>query len=168
MEYGDLLFVDNIEDYYLLPLSVFHTILYINHHTSFKGYLFKTDSDCNINYGNLLSVINQGYPYMGSCNTKGKYIHKQNHKHFVPKDLVGSGYRPPFATGGGYLVQTDLIPRIVIALRHIKYITHMEDENIGRALNLINISCHSIDNWIARHGCKENMNCSRYVIIHPS
>ena len=56
---------------------------------------------------------------------------------------------------------------LLIGVRHLSFITHMEDVTVGTALYRMGIRCERPrNNWIAPYGCNAN-KCRKFVSIHP-
>ena len=88
-------------------------------------------------------------------------------KHWVPKEIYGNNsVVKSFARGQLYVMTSNMIPRILIGVRHLPFLTHQEDITVGRALALHNFTCKSIYKpWIIKGGCESD--CEQYMVIHP-
>ena len=88
-------------------------------------------------------------------------------RRLIPDSLVGDDVLiPAYATGAGYLIRSDVLPHLAIAIRHLNFIGHNEDVNVGKAMTLLNYNCSHIDHWVARYGCENRTSCLDYSIIH--
>lgn len=85
-------------------------------------YVFKTDSDCVVNYPRLIELLDtiseeqKQNLYMGLCD-KGKNYNTMDvsRKNYVPKSLVqGDTYIPYYVTGGGYVISYELLPKLLV------------------------------------------------------
>ena len=68
-------------------------------------------------------------------------------------------------TGGGYLLSS-CCGKMIVGMRHLEFIAHNEDVNVGKAMKSIGVKCTHIQNWIARYGCRSEEECLKYPIIH--
>ena len=127
-----------------------------------------------VNYPLLLNTISQyadrkEWMYMGNCHKDEKFnTRRSNQKNYVPYSVVGSTRLPAYASGGGYVISYNLLPDLLIAMRHVNYLTHHEDVNVGKGMDLLHVEC--IDQsaiWIARKGCWFSRTCLKKVIMHP-
>lgn len=173
-QYGDILQFSHVDSYHNITLSVLYAFQWLQLFDLPVDYVFKTDSDCVINYPLLLQVI---YPYdvvkddvyMGDCHRDENFNTKnQNRKNYVPPAVVGDDVLSYYASGGGYIISYHLLPRLMIAMRHVNYLTHHEDVNTGKGMQLLLVPCveHS-DFWVARRGCGNQTDCLRHVVLHP-
>lgn len=175
-EYGDILQFDHLDSYNNITLSVLFAFHYIHDLQLPIKYIFKTDSDCVINYPLLTNMLSQlsdeekANLYMGLCD-QGKSYNTMDvsRKNYIPKSMVmNNTYIPYYVTGGGYVISYSLLPRLLAGLSHLPFIGHNEDVNVGRGMQLVNIPCHDIrPKWIARHGCASKEECLTYVVLHP-
>ena len=175
-EFGDILQFDHMDSYNNITLSVLFSFHYIHALRLPVKYIFKTDSDCVINYPLLTEMLSRlseqekANLYMGLCD-QGKSYNTMDvsRKNYIPASLVkNETYIPYYVTGGGYVISYSLLPRLLAGLSHLPFIGHNEDVNVGRGMKLVNINCHDVrPKWIARHGCASKEECLEYVVIHP-
>lgn len=174
--YGDILQFNHLDSYNNITLSVLFAFHYIHNLSLPIKYVFKTDSDCVVNYPRLKALIDvmtekqKNNLYMGLCD-KGKTYNTVDvsRKNYVPKSLVQENvYIPYYVTGGGYVISYGLLPKLLVGISHLPFIGHNEDVNVGRGMQLVQIPCTDIKpNWIARNGCFSKTECLKNVIIHP-
>ena len=173
-DYGDILQFDHVDSYHNITLSVLYAFQWLQLAHLPIDYVLKTDSDCVVNYPLLLQLI---YPYdvikddvyMGDCH-RDEIFNTKNHrrKNYVPAAVVGSTVLSYYASGGGYIISYHLLPRLMIAMRHVNYLTHHEDVNTGKGMQLLQVPCVDYSRfWVARLGCENQGECLRHVILHP-
>lgn len=157
--YGDLLQLNHNDSYHQLTLSVFGAIQYLATHFVNTTYFMKTDSDCILNFPRIMEVLqNTSNPYIGNCKWRSSYLTEpkigRSRKRYVPFSLVQEDVSiPPYATGAGYLLRQDVIQPLAIAIRHLNFIAHNEDVNIGKAMDMLHYHCEGMEKWVARYGC---------------
>lgn len=174
-KYGDILQFNHSDGYHFITLSVFHAFHYVEKlHLPVK-YVVKTDSDCVINYDLLYQRIaiydeaRQNKLYMGMCHVRNTYNYKQKHKkNYVPKALLRRDtFIRYFTDGGGYVISYHLLPQLLLTLRHLPFIAHNEDMNVGKGMIMLGVPCTHDPFWLARKGCTNKRDCLRYVVMHP-
>ena len=170
-EFQDILQLDHVDCYHHITLSVFGALQFLTSYTGITDYFMKTDSDCIYNLRRIVQIVRQTKrPYIGNCRSSDYYITSKRYlKMFVPKSLVQKDLRiPPYATGAGYLIRSAIIPQLAVAIRHLNFIGHHEDVNIGKAFNLLNRNCTFESDWVARKGCFSAGECEKYAILHKN
>lgn len=172
--YHDILQLSHHNSYHNLTLSVLGGLHYISRFHNLSDYVMKTDSDCVVNIPRVLRLLNKlarKYPkYIGKCSKFGKFnIISPQQKNFVPLQLIGNNRKQlSFASGGGYILLTKVIPQLLVAVRHLPFITHLEDVTIGMAASSLRYDCWNRRNWIARNGCGNASSCLKYMIMHKN
>ena len=173
-QYGDILQFSHIDSYNNISVSVLLSFHYVHNLSLPVKYIFKTDDDCVINYPLLTqivnSVVNKDRLYLGDCLTDNIFnIMDYTLKNVVPASLIEKEYRVNYyARGGGYVISYKLLPDLLVAMRHLRFLTHHEDVNIGRGMELLKVNCiQGHTNWIARYGCESKEECEKYVVLHP-
>ena len=166
----DILQLNHIDSYHNLTLTTFGAFQYISHFSNIADYVMKTDSDCALNINRILQIIDSLSPedvYIGNCNPSTIYNTKWSGKNYVPPELVGNEIIvPDYVTGGGYVISSSVVGKMVVGMRHLEFIAHNEDVNVGKAMKSIGVKCTHIQNWIARYGCRSEEECLKYPIIH--
>lgn len=56
----------------------------------------------------------------------------------------------------------------LIAVRHLPFLTHLEDVTIGMAATSLEYRCKHKSKWIARQGCETKESCLKYMIMHKN
>lgn len=168
--FDDILQLNHIDSYHNLTLTTFGAFQFISHFSTLSDYVMKTDSDCALNMNRILQIIDSLSPrdvYIGNCPPSTIYNTQWSAKNYVPPELVGDEKRiPAYVTGGGYVISSSIVGKMVVGLRHLRFIAHNEDVNVGKAMESIGVNCTHIPNWIARYGCGNEEECLKYPIIH--
>ena len=173
---GDILQFNHMDTYNNITLSVLFALHYVSRQNLPVKYVFKTDSDCVVNYPLLKQYIaklpkdNQEKLYMGRCDMGSGYnYYLSTRKNFIPRSLIlNELFIPYYVTGGGYVISYSVLPRLLLGIRHLPFIGHNEDVNVGRGMKMMGIPCVNIkDKWISRYGCDSKEVCSEYVVLHP-
>ena len=192
-KYLDILQFDHVDSYHHITLSVFGAIQYLSQIHVNTSYYMKTDSDCVLNVPRLMQYIQTANrTYIGNCKYKksyltysalekrkqrmrriirDKFLRKEAYdllvKRAIPDSLVGNDTRiTSYATGAGYLIRSDILPQLAVSIRHLNFIGHNEDVNIGKAMTMLGRPCTLVENWVARRGCANRTECLDYFIIH--
>lgn len=171
-KFGDILQMNHMDSYHNLTLTTFGAIQYFSRFTRIADYFMKTDSDCTLNLPTILNrvqLFSSSVHYAGNCQYSGTYntVYKWR-KNYVPASLVRKDrYIRGYATGAGYIIRSWLLPRTALGIRHLRFIAHNEDVNVGKVMVMFGIRCVKLEKWVARHGCRSRDVCSRYAIIHP-
>lgn len=175
-KYRDILQFNHVDAYRNITLSVLFSFHYISRQNLPVKYVFKTDSDCVVNYPLLKRYIFeqskdvQNNMYMGRCDKGSGYnYYLSTRKNFIPRSVIlNELFIPYYVTGGGYLISYSILPRLLLGIRHLPFIGHNEDVNVGRGMKMMGIPCVNIkDKWISRYGCDSKEACSEYVVLHP-
>lgn len=171
-EYGDVLQMNHVDCYHNLTLTTFGAIQFFSRFAAIADFFMKTDSDCALNMPTILSTIqgfNTSVHYAGYCQYNGNYnTIITTKKNYVPPSLVlRDRFIREYATGAGYIIRSWLLPRVAVGIRHLKFVAHNEDVNVGKALVMLGIPCFGLEKWVARHGCNSREKCLQYAIIHP-
>lgn len=168
----DILQLGHNDSYHNLTLSVFSAIQFLSSISLQVKYFMKTDSDCVFNMDKIIKLIKTATePYIGNCRYNSFYFTDLNDtehiKQYVPGELVlNDTVIPPYGTGAGYLIKGSILPHVAIAIRHLNFLAHNEDVNIGKAMHILGHNCTFVKHWIARNGCKSKSACSKYTILH--
>ena len=172
--YRDILQLSHYDSYHNLLLSVLGGFHFITRFNNLTEYVMKTDSDCVVNIPRLLRYLNgmdKYHPqYIGKCSLHWTFnIDDPTQKNYVPPSLVVPRQRfIGYASGGGYILRADGIPRLLIAVRHLPFLTHLEDVTIGMAATSLEYRCKHKSKWIARQGCETKESCLKYMIMHKN
>ena len=63
------------------------------------------------------------------------------------------------------MISSSVVGKMVVGMRHLEFIAHNEDVNVGRAMSLVGIPCTVIPKWRWNKG---NDSEDEYVIIHKT
>ena len=170
--YGDILQMSHVDCYHNLTLTTFGAIQFFSRFTEMAEFVMKTDSDCALNMPVIIGSIkgfNSSVNYAGNCQYNVTYNTRlRSAKNYVHPSLVRSNrFIREYATGAGYVIRWWLLPKIAIGIRHLQFIAHNEDINIGKVLVMFGVHCLQLDKWVARFGCTSREECLQYAIIHP-
>ena len=172
--YRDILQLSHTDSYHNLVLSVLGGFHFVSRFRDLAEYVMKTDSDCVVNIPELMHSLNKtekDHPqYIGKCSKKWHFnVIDPKQKNWVPLELVGvRNHFTGYASGGGYILRFSAIPRLLVAVRHLPFITHLEDVTIGLAASSLKYRCTNKVPWIARRGCGTQESCLKYMIMHKN
>ena len=142
------------------PKLSFH---YLNTQNLDFRYIVKTDADCAVNIPLLYAILqhpslaNKEYLYIGDC-FRSTFSNSKK-KHYVPRKIISDDpVVKSVARGGLYVLSSNIIPYLLIGVRHLSFLTHQEDLTVGRSLNNMGFSCMNVySKWISRYGCVKNI-----------
>jgi hypothetical protein len=170
--FHDILLFNTTNSYHTLILNELLTYHFItNLHLPIR-YVIKTDSDMVLNIPKIMkniysvSKMNLHSFYGGNCiycNYK-----RSSRKHYIPSCIYeNESIIKSFARGGLYVFTYNILPSILISLRHTSFLVHNEDGMFGKMAKLNNVPCQSQPYWMARYGCDDFKSCIQYYSIHP-
>lgn len=171
-KYHDVLQMNHVDNYHNLTLTTMGALHYVYLYNMNADYFMKMDSDCGVNihrlHHMLYTLSAAKADYAGECRSGQHYnIFNQTQKNYIPAELIG-GIRnvSTYARGAAYLISKQALPKLLVGFRHLPFIGHQEDVNVGRAMALARIPCTAIEDWLARKGCDSFMDCQQYYIAH--
>lgn len=183
-EYGDILWVDQPEEYISAILDphkgaltfktqVFMTAMYAHviKENPQVEFVYKTDDDCYVNVpllkqlimsANDKKTINYGG---GGCRQEARPLRREGNKWFLAEDDYPFTYFPWYCIGSGYFLSTKLL-ECVIGQGHVAkvpYVTH-EDVATGMLAERCEIGSSRINfgqNVFLKHNVKTHENMLR-------
>lgn len=168
--YGDIVYGDFDDNYNNL---VYKTRLGLTWTYSQcpAAYVLKTDDDVFINIGQLLRWLVRSSEisfYTGWCNYRSRVSRNKLSKWYVSVDDYSEDEFPPYCLGGGYLISSDILPKIIKTL-YTQHVFPLEDIFVGVAINQVNIQ--PIDNRKSFNLLFSGVNnlCDYFniILLHP-
>ncbi|XP_066478003.1 beta-1,3-galactosyltransferase 5 [Tiliqua scincoides] len=141
-KYGDIIQKDFIDNYYNLTLKTMMGIEWINKFCPQSNFVMKTDSDMFVNtfyLTELLAKKNRSTRFFtGYLKQNDHPVRNIFNKWYVSKyEYPGSKY-PPFCSGTGYVISTDVADQVYNISESVPFIK-LEDVFIGLCLAELNI-----------------------------
>lgn len=117
-QYGDVIQADFVESFQNLTLKVILGLKWVTDNCHHAKYLYKGDDDMFVNWENIISYLRDLRQkgdaktrfFAGSVLYRSVRITRKDSKYYVPDKIYSGRYFPPYCSGGGYLISTDIIP----------------------------------------------------------
>lgn len=142
LKYGDIIQKDFIDTYYNLTLKTMMGIEWVNKYCPQSMFVMKTDSDMFVNTFYLTELLikkNRSTRFFTGFLKENEHpIRNPLSKWYVSKyEYPGSTY-PPFCSGTGYVLSTDIANQVYKISENVSFIK-LEDVFIGLCLAELNI-----------------------------
>lgn len=173
-QYGDLLIIDGVESYSLLPTKVLGGMEYFIRECEETKYFIKQDADMLTNWGVVVKALEVAR-VKGDSEMKlnelwfglpmiGQPVLHNSHKNADP-DLKSLEIYPPYASGPFYVLCRELVEYVILArIKDPRQLIN-EDATIGLMLEPLHLKPARIpllykSSWLPKE-CGENIaNCS--------
>ncbi|CAN2391149.1 galactosyltransferase activity [Pristimantis euphronides] len=147
--YKDIIQGNFIDSYYNLTIKTIMGMVWITHHCPQASYVMKTDSDMFINTFYLVELLlrkNQTSNFFtGVLMWNHRPFRNIFSKWYVSKrEYVGETY-PPFCSGTGYVLSTDVAQKIYNISMSIPFFK-LEDVYVGMCLDRLKIPLQELHN----------------------
>ncbi|XP_040895455.1 UDP-GlcNAc:betaGal beta-1,3-N-acetylglucosaminyltransferase 7 [Toxotes jaculatrix] len=114
--YGDILQWDFLDSFFNLTLKETHFLKWFNTYCPSVRYVFKGDDDVFVNVENIFEYLESSNHkknlFVGDVIFKAKPIRKKENKYYIPQALYDKTLYPPYAGGGGFLMDGTLTRRL--------------------------------------------------------
>ena len=114
--YGDILQWDFEDTFFNLTLKETHFLHWFHAYCPSVRYIFKGDDDIYVSIGNMLEFLALGDHgedlFVGDVIFKAKPIRKKESKYYIPEALYNKTYYPPYAGGGGFIMDASVARRL--------------------------------------------------------
>ncbi|XP_026879246.2 UDP-GlcNAc:betaGal beta-1,3-N-acetylglucosaminyltransferase 7 isoform X2 [Electrophorus electricus] len=114
--YGDILQWDFMDSFFNLTLKETHFLKWFYTYCGTVPYIFKGDDDVFVSVENILEYLesskNIKHLFTGDVLFKAKPIRKKENKYYIPQALYNKTYYPPYAGGGGFLMDGPLARKL--------------------------------------------------------
>lgn len=114
--YGDILQWDFLDSFFNLTLKETHFLKWFHTYCPGVRYIFKGDDDVFVNVENIFEFLESSKKvknlFVGDVIFKAKPIRKKENKYYIPKALYEKTLYPPYAGGGGFLMDAPLARRL--------------------------------------------------------
>lgn len=141
--YGDILQWDFMDTFFNLTLKETHFLKWFSTYCGYVRYIFKGDDDVFVSVTNILEYLESSKDkkdlFTGDVLFKAKPIrHKQN-KYFIPPALYNKTHYPPYAGGGGFLMDGPLARRLYLASETLELFP-IDDVFLGMCLEVLQVT----------------------------
>ncbi|KAG7274070.1 hypothetical protein CRUP_022455 [Coryphaenoides rupestris] len=114
--YGDILQWDFLDSFFNLTLKETHFLKWFNTYCAGVRYVFKGDDDVFVSVDNILEYLEGIGPtknlLVGDVLFKAKPIRKKENKYYIPQPLYNKTFYPPYAGGGGFVMDGRLARKL--------------------------------------------------------
>lgn len=114
--YGDILQWDFLDSFFNLTLKETHFLKWFHTYCPSVRYVFKGDDDVFVSVENIFEFLeSSSHPknlFVGDVIFKAKPIRKKENKYYIPQALYNKTHYPPYAGGGGFLMEGTLARRL--------------------------------------------------------
>ncbi|XP_070564046.1 beta-1,3-galactosyltransferase 1-like [Ptychodera flava] len=111
-EYDDIIMGDFIDSYYNLTVKSIMGFKWVKYYCPRAKFILKADDDMYLNYAAIVDFLPKansshyaaGYVYLGQTPNRNS-----SHKWFMSRQLYQSDIYPPFCSGTGYVMSSDVV-----------------------------------------------------------
>ncbi|XP_033102924.1 uncharacterized protein LOC117105760 [Anneissia japonica] len=112
-KYNDILLANFAESFHNLTLKVVLGLKWINEFCPDVKFIYKGDDDMLVNFDRILGHLRSHYNstglFLGNLMSSSPVI-RQSSKYLVSRKVYPFKYFPPYFSGGGYIMSSDIIP----------------------------------------------------------
>lgn len=113
--YGDILQWDFLDSFFNLTLKEVNFLKWLTIYCDNVRYVFKGDDDVFVSPDNILEYLGdqkRGDLFAGDVLFKARPIRKKENKYYIPNALYSKTHYPPYAGGGGFIMDSPLAQRL--------------------------------------------------------
>lgn len=140
--YGDILQWDFLDSFFNLTLKETHFLKWFHTYCPSVRYIFKGDDDVFVSVSNILEfldVSNHGKDlFVGDVIFKAKPIRRKENKYYIPEALYNKTYYPPYAGGGGFIMDGALARRLYGVANNME-LYPIDDVFLGMCLEVLDV-----------------------------
>ncbi|XP_046892858.1 UDP-GlcNAc:betaGal beta-1,3-N-acetylglucosaminyltransferase 7 [Hypomesus transpacificus] len=141
--YGDILQWDFMDSFFNLTLKETHFLKWFNTYCPNVRYIFKGDDDVFVSMENILEFLESSGDvknlFVGDVLFKAKPIRKKDNKYYIPQALYNKTHYPPYAGGGGFLMDGPLARRLYWASDTLE-LYPIDDVYLGMCLEVLQVT----------------------------
>ncbi len=141
--YGDILQWDFMDSFFNLTLKEIHFLKWFSTYCGNTRYIFKGDDDVFVSVPNLLEYLevskNLKDLFVGDVLFKAKPIRKKQNKYYIPQALYNKTLYPPYAGGGGFLMDGPLARKLYGACETLE-LYPIDDVFLGMCLEVLQVT----------------------------
>lgn len=141
--YGDILQWDFLDTFFNLTLKETHFLKWFNTYCPHVHYIFKGDDDVFVSVENIFEFLQSTNHvknlFVGDVLFKAKPIRKKENKYYMPLALYNKTHYPPYAGGGGFLMDGPLARRLHWASDTLE-LYPIDDVFLGMCLEVLQVS----------------------------
>ncbi|KAI7791509.1 putative UDP-GlcNAc:betaGal beta-1, partial [Triplophysa rosa] len=141
--YGDIIQWDFMDSFFNLTLKEIHFLKWFSTYCGNTRYIFKGDDDVFVNVPNILEYLEANADlkdlFVGDVLFKAKPIRKMENKYYIPQALYNKTHYPPYAGGGGFLMDGPLARKLYGACETLE-LYPIDDVFLGMCLEVLQVT----------------------------
>ncbi|TSK53799.1 UDP-GlcNAc:betaGal beta-1,3-N-acetylglucosaminyltransferase 7 [Bagarius yarrelli] len=141
--YGDILQWDFMDTFFNLTLKETHFLKWFSTYCGNVRYIFKGDDDVFVSITNVLEFLESSKDtkdlFAGDVLFKAKPIRRKQNKYYIPPMLYNKTYYPPYAGGGGFLMDGLLAQRLYLTSETLELFP-IDDVFLGMCLEVLQLT----------------------------
>ncbi|KAI7789517.1 UDP-GlcNAc:betaGal beta-1,3-N-acetylglucosaminyltransferase 7-like [Triplophysa rosa] len=140
--YQDILQWDFMDSFFNLTLKEIHFLKWFSMYCRNTSYIFKGDDDVFVNVPNILEYLEASKDlkdlFVGDVLFKAYPIRNKMSKYYIPEVLYEKNYYPPYAGGGGFLMNGPLARKLYGACETLE-LYPIDDVFLGMCLEVLQV-----------------------------
>lgn len=141
--YKDILQWDFLDSFFNLTLKETHFLKWFHTYCPRVQYIFKGDDDVFVSVDNIFEFLDSSSHdknlFVGDVIFKAKPIRKKQNKYYIPHALYNKTHYPPYAGGGGFLMDGSLVKRLYWAADTLE-LYPIDDVFLGMCLEVLQVT----------------------------
>lgn len=140
--YGDILQWDFLDSFFNLTLKETHFLKWFHTYCPSVRYVFKGDDDVFVSVDNIFKFLegNQAKNlFVGDVMVKAQPIRRKENKYYIPLALYNKTHYPPYAGGGGFLMDGNLARRLYLVADTLE-LYPIDDVFLGMCLEVLQVT----------------------------
>ncbi|TRY82766.1 hypothetical protein DNTS_028938 [Danionella cerebrum] len=141
--YGDILQWDFMDSFFNLTLKEIHFLKWFATYCPTTRYIFKGDDDVFVSVPNIFEYLEESRNlkdlFVGDVLFKAKPIRKKENKYYIPQALYNKTLYPPYAGGGGFLMDGPLARKLYGACETME-LYPIDDVFLGMCLEVLQVT----------------------------
>lgn len=140
--YGDILQWDFLDSFFNLTLKETHFLKWFHTYCPGVRYVFKGDDDVFVSVDNIFEFLDSSKHsknlFVGDVIFKAKPIRRKENKYYIPQAMYNKTLYPPYAGGGGFLMDGTLARRLYWAADTLE-LYPIDDVFLGMCLEVLQV-----------------------------
>lgn len=140
--YGDILQWDFTDSFFNLTLKETSFLKWFSTYCGRARYIFKGDDDVFVNVQNIVEYLGDADVrnlFVGDVIFKARPIRRKDNKYYIPLALYNKNFYPPYAGGGGFLMDGSLARKLHGASENLD-LYPIDDVFLGMCLEALQVS----------------------------
>ncbi|XP_055074300.2 UDP-GlcNAc:betaGal beta-1,3-N-acetylglucosaminyltransferase 7 [Misgurnus anguillicaudatus] len=141
--YGDILQWDFMDSFFNLTLKETHFLKWFSTYCGNARYIFKGDDDVFVSVPNILEYLDASKNlkdlFVGDVILNARPIRKKQNKYYVPDALYNKTHYPPYAGGGGFLMDGPVARKLYGACDTLE-LYPIDDVFLGMCLEVLQVT----------------------------